>query len=81
LELKQQTDSEQYGVGNQFTSCCELHRLAEDDEIHNVNHEQVEEEQLEREQNESDALDAGGDYECPLECLSRLCLWLLTSGH
>ena len=32
-------------MGNQFTSCCELHRLAEDDEIHNVNDEQVEEEQ------------------------------------
>jgi len=59
-------------VGNHFTSCCELHRLAEDDEIHNVNHEQVEEEQLEREQNERDALDAVGDYECPPECLSRL---------
>ena len=28
----------------QFTSCCDLHRVAEDDEIHNVNHEQVEEE-------------------------------------
>ena len=40
----QQTDSEQYGVGNQFTWCCELHRLAEDDEMHNVNDEQVEEE-------------------------------------
>ena len=64
----QQTGSEQYGAGNQFTSCCELHRLAEDDEIHNVNHEQVEEEQLEREQNECEALDAVGDYECPPEC-------------
>ena len=48
----QQTGSEQYGVGNQFTSCCEFHRLAEDDEMHNVNDEQVEEEQVEREQNE-----------------------------
>ena len=31
-------------MGNQFPSCCELNRLAEDDEIHNVNDEQVEEE-------------------------------------
>ena len=59
----------------------ELHSLGEDDEIHHVNDEQVEEERLEREQNERDALDAGGDYECPPECLSRLCLWLLTSRH
>jgi hypothetical protein len=77
----QQTGSEQYGVGNQFTSCCELHRLAEDHEMHNVNDEQVEEEQLEREQNECEALDAVGDYECPPECLSSLWLWLLTSRH
>ena len=56
-------------------------RLAEDAEIHNVNDEQVEEEQLEREQNEHDALDAVGDYKCPPECLSRLCMWLLTSRH
>ena len=55
--------------------------LAEDDKIHNVNDEQVEEEQLEREQNERDALDAVGDYKCPPECLSRLCMWLLTSRH
>jgi hypothetical protein len=68
-------------VGNQFTSCCELHRSAEDDEIHNVNDEQVEEEEREREQNERDALDAVSDYECLPEGLSRLCLWLLTSRH
>ena len=43
----------------------ELHSLGEDDEIHHVNDEQVEEEELQREQNERDALDAGGDYECP----------------
>ena len=42
-ELKQQTDSEQYGVENQVTSCCESHRLSEDGEIHNVNDEQLEE--------------------------------------
>ena len=53
----------------------------EDDEIHNVNDEQVEQEQLEREQNERNALDAVGDYECPSECLSRLWLWSLTSRH
>jgi hypothetical protein len=47
--------------------------------MHNVNDEQVEEEQLERDQNQRGALDAGGDYECKPECLSRLCLWLLTS--
>ena len=28
---------------NQVTSCCELHRLAEDDEIHYVKDEQLEE--------------------------------------
>ena len=28
---------------NQVTSYCELHRLSEDDEIHNVNDEQLEE--------------------------------------
>ena len=61
-------------MGNQVTSSCELHSLDQDDKIHNVNDEQVEEEQLEREQNERDALDAVGDYECPPECLSRLCL-------
>ena len=27
-------------MGNQFTSCCEFHRLSEDDEIQNVNDEQ-----------------------------------------
>jgi hypothetical protein len=27
-------------VGNQFTSCCEFHRLSEDDEIKSVNDEQ-----------------------------------------
>ena len=52
----QRTDSEQYGLGNQFTSCCELHRLAEDHKMHNVNDERVEEQQLERERNERDAL-------------------------
>jgi hypothetical protein len=31
-------------VGNQFASCCELNRLAEDADIHNVKDEQVEEE-------------------------------------
>ena len=49
--------------------------------MHNVNDEQVEEQQLEREQNECDALDAVGDYEWPPECLSRLCMCLLTSRH
>ena len=34
----------QYGLGNQFTSYCELHRLAEDDEIHNVKDDHVKEE-------------------------------------
>ena len=29
--------------GEQFTSCCEFHRLTEDDEIHNVKDEKVEE--------------------------------------
>ena len=78
FELKEQEDSKQYGVGDQFTSCCELHRLAEDHKMHNVNDERVEEQQLERERNERDALDAVGDYECPPERLSRLCLCLLT---
>jgi hypothetical protein len=37
----------------------ECSRLAEDDEIHNVNNEQVEEEQLEREKNEMWLLTSG----------------------
>ena len=37
-------------MGNQVTSSCELHSLDQDDEIHNVNDEPVEEEQLEREE-------------------------------
>jgi hypothetical protein len=47
-------------VRNPFTSSCELHRSAEDDEIYHVNDEEVEEEQLESEQNQRDALDAVG---------------------
>ena len=40
-ELKQQADSEQYGVGNHSTSFYEQILLAEDDEIFNDTDEQV----------------------------------------